>query len=151
MVRKSTKSYQFSVRTALSNEPKPFPVGQLIKEVGQAIVPDLMLVVIGYPDACGNQDAISIEGAVLVAVNARNVQAAPPYFVRQKTTNVYQRLLTKAERLATTGLDFDRMSLSWIESRAGQLTGVREMLCLERANRRRSFPSIEQTNNQPSR
>lgn len=109
MRHKSNKPFQFSVRTALSNELKPFPVGQLIKEVGQGIIPDLMLVVIGYPDARGNQNAISIEGAVLVAVNAKNVQAAPPCFVRQKTAGVYQRLLTKVERLATTGLDFDRL------------------------------------------
>lgn len=151
MRNKSDKPYQFGVRTALSNEPEAFSVGQLVKEVGQGIVPDIMLVVIGYPDACGNQNALSIEGAVLVAVNAKNVLDAPACLVRQKTAGMYQRLLTKSERLAATGLDFDRMPLSWIESRAGQLTGVREVLRLERVNRRRNCFSVEQTTNQPSR
>lgn len=151
MQYKSDKPYQFSVRTASSNEPDAFPVGQLVNEIGQGIVPDLMLVVIGYADAYGNQAAISIEGAVLVAVNAKNVLAAPPCLVSQKSAGVYHRLLTKPERLAATGLDFDRMPLSWIECRAGQLTGVREMLRLERAHRRRNYPSVDQTNNQPSR
>ena len=91
--------------------------------------PNTPLVIIGYPGDHNLQKAVSVCVSLIGYVEPTHVLESSALLT---DSPMYRRFLTDDEKRAITGTLGDKMSLDWIQSKAGMLQGVRDVLRVER-------------------